>query len=129
MGTQPKSKAVEAYRRQIAAYLDVVRVDKGWKNVEMGQKAGGLAHTTIARARKGEHTLSFPALLALEAASGIPIPAELKRAAIAAQQPPELQDAPSAQELRRIRAEFERQSPEAQKALLAELQKAIAKAG
>lgn len=87
MAKQPKSAAVAEYRRQIALYLEAVRNLRGWKNVEMGQKAGGIVHTTIGRALKGENTLGFPALLALEAASGVVIPTELRNAAISAQQP------------------------------------------
>lgn len=87
MANKPKSEAVTEYRRQIAFYLEAVRLAHGWKNVEMGQKAGGLAHTTIGRALKLETTLGFPALLALEEASGVTIPQTLRGAAIAAQQP------------------------------------------
>lgn len=120
MANKPKSEAVAEYRRQIALYLEAVSAATGWKNVRLGQEAGGLAHTTIGRARKGEHTLSFPALLALEEASRCEIPGSLRGAAIAAMQPqrgggPDLQE-----EIRALAAEL---SPEEQGEIVEELRK------
>lgn len=128
MASQPKSKAVEEYRRQIATYIRAVQAATGWKNVETGKMAGELSYTTIGRAKKGEHTMGFPALMALEAASRVPIPDALRGAAIAAQQPPAFSDAPSAEEIRQVAADLQKKSPEYQRALLAELQRSLAKA-
>lgn len=130
MATQPKSAAVEAYRRQIARYLQSVQIAKGWKLVKMGEAAGNLSHTTISRALKGDHTLGFPALLALEAASGVPIPESLRGAAIAAQQPtrpaePELDP----EVLRSVAERLKGHTPTEQKAMIGELLKALTKAG
>ena len=121
MGTKAKSELVESYRRLIAGYLRAVMLETGWKQVEMGAKAG-VRHTTIGRALKRENTMEFTALLALEQASGLHIPDALRDAAIAAKQPtrPDLQT-----ELRQIRAEIERQTPEFKQALLEELRRAV----
>jgi hypothetical protein len=127
MATHPKSKAVETYRREISAYLSAVRGTRGWKLVKMGEAAGGLKHTTISRAIRGEHTISFPALLALEAASGVSIPDSLRLAAIGAQHPAP-PDVPSAAEIARIAAELRGKSPEYQRALLVEIERNLAKA-
>ena len=128
MASQPKSQAVQEYRRQIATYLRSVMLAKRWKLVETGKHAGNLKHTTISRAIKGENTLGYPALLALEAASGVPLPDSLKGAAIAAQQPT-LSDAPSAEEIRQVAADLQKKSPEVQRAIIAELQRSLTKAG
>lgn len=124
--SKPKSEAVQIYRNQIAVYVDKVRLATGWKNVEMGKRAGGLAHTTIGRALKGEHTMGFPALMALEEASGVPIPNELRQAAIAAQQP--WKPGPSADDLRQVAASLLERPPEEKRALLEALQRDLAKA-
>jgi hypothetical protein len=120
MGSQPKSQAVAEYRRQIAVYLEAVRIATGWKDVRMGEEAGGLAHTTIGRARKGKNTLSFPALLALEEASGCEIPPSLRGAAIAALQPARRERQELQEKIRNVAADL---SAEEQEELLEELKK------
>lgn len=127
MGKQAKSKALEEHRRQIALYLEAVRLVTGWKNTEMGKQAGGIHWTTIGRARRGESTLDYTTLLTLEAASAVTIPDELRNSAIAAKRPANAPSS-SAEELRRIRADFEKQPPEVQRELLAELQRSASKA-
>lgn len=128
MASQPKSAAVKEYRRQIALYLEAVMRVTGWKLAKTGDMAGGLKHTTISRALKGENTLGFPALLALESASGCEIPNALRGAAIAAQQPP-ARPAPTAADLARVAEDLRDKSPEFKRALLEELQRSLAKAG
>ena len=126
MATQPKSKTAAEYRRRIGAYLVRVREVKGWKLVKMGEMAGGLKHTTISRAIKGENTLSYPALLALETNSGVVIPDELRGAAIAAQQG---QFGPTLADIHQVAQDIRATSPEFQRALIEELQRNLAKTG
>lgn len=128
MTTPPKSKAVEAYRQEIARYLEAVRLATGWKQVEMGERAGGLAHTTIGRAMKGDHTMGYPALLALEDQSGVPIPDSLVAAARGAQQPTRREAGTDADELRAIAARLMDKPKEERDAMLRELRKLLAKA-
>lgn len=120
MATEAKSRAVAKYRREIADYLRAVKLATGWSTTEMGARAGKLAHTTIGRAMKEHHTLAFPALLALEAAAGLAIPETLRAAAVAAQHPPTASSRKD-DALKRLREEFAKQSPEAQRAFLDEL--------
>lgn len=125
MAKQPKSAAVAAYRREIAIYLRAVRLKTRWKNVEMGQRAGSVAHTTIGRALKEETTLSFPVLLALEEASGVAIPQTLRGAAIAAQQPTRTEADDLQERISQVARELTRDE---QEALLVRLQKELARA-
>lgn len=126
MATQPKSKAVEEYRRQIALYLEAVMVARQWKLVRTGEAAGGLKHTTISRALKRENTLSYPALLALAEASGVPIPESLTSAARTAQQP--TRPAEEAELARRIAQVAKDLTEPERQALLRSLQESLVKA-
>lgn len=128
MGTQPKSKAVAEYRRQIALYLEGVREATGWKLVQMGQAAGGLKHTTISRALKQENTMNYPSLLVLEASSHHPIPEALKTAARLSQQAAYPQG-PTEATISRVAEELANESPEVQRALIERLQRNLAKTG
>lgn len=129
MATQPKSAAVEEYRRQIARYLEAVQTATGWKLVQMGEKAGGLAHSTILRGLKGENTMGFPALMALEAASRVPIPDSLRGAAIQAQQPTRAEPEIDPEVLRSVARQLEGKSGDEQKAIIAKMLKALSEAG
>lgn len=122
-----KSATAAAYRREIATYLRAIQIATGWKQVKMGEMAGGLSHTTIARAMKTTTTIGYPALLALEEAAGLPIPDSLVGAARAAQQP--TTSSPTAKQLAAVRSEL-LDLPEGQRrALLAELQRSLQKTG
>lgn len=126
MARSSKTESVAEYRRQIAAYLQAVAMTTRWKNVEMGQRAGGVAHTTIGRALKGENTMGFPALLALELASGVPIPDSLRGAAIAAQQPAISERVDLETKIRDVARAL---TKEEKAALFEELRREVAKAG
>jgi hypothetical protein len=129
MATQPKSDAVAAYRREIAAYLTAVQMARKWKNVKLGEMIGGVSHTTIGRALKGEHTMGFPMLLAIEDVSGIPIPESLVVAARAAQQPTR-QAANEPDEIRRqVEDVAASLTTDAKRRLLQKLQEELAKSG
>lgn len=123
----PKSEAMEAYRREIAAYLELVKLGTGWTLAQMGQHAGGLAHTTVSRALKGEHTMGFPALLALEHASRVSIPDSLTLAARQAQQPTRPQT--MEEQIAALASDLMDRSPEEQRAFLAAVRKRLARTG
>lgn len=82
-----RTKAEETYREEIAAYLRLVQELKAWTQAELGRNAGYSDHTAVNKALKGRHTMAFDALLALETASGVTMPQELRDAAVAARQP------------------------------------------
>lgn len=70
------------YRHHVAAYLRALEEARGWSQSEIGRQAGVLS-TTVNKALKLKHSMNYATLLALEAASDIPIPDELKQAAVA----------------------------------------------
>lgn len=126
MATQPKSEAVQEYRRQIALYLQAVKIAKNWGQVKMGDVAG-VVHTTIGRALKGDHTLNYPALLALEEASGVPIPEALTGAARAIQQPTRREAVVLEDQIRSVAEQLKGKPKTEQDAIIEELRKALAK--
>lgn len=128
MATQPKSEAVQEYRRQIGLYLQAVKIATGWGQVKMGEVAG-VAHTTIGRALKGDHTLSYPALLALEEESRVPIPDALVGSARQAQQPTRRDAAELEQQIRSVAEQLKGKSAAEQDALIEELRRALARTG
>lgn len=128
MGTQPKSVAVEEYRRQIALYLQTVKIATGWGQVKIGDVAG-VVHTTIGRALKGEHTLGFEKLMAISEASNQPIPDKLRGAAIAAQQPTRREVAEIKEQIQSVAAQLQGKTTEEQNEIIEELRRALAKAG
>lgn len=77
------------YRHQVAAYLEALEMALGWSQSEIGRQAG-VKSTTINKALKLKHSLSYPTLMTLEKQSGIPIHEDLINAARAlnAPQPP-----------------------------------------
>jgi Zn-finger domain-containing protein len=82
----PRSEIEASYRREIAAYLALVMETKGWKQPALGKAAGYSDHTMVNKALKLKHTLSYDAVLTLEANSGVSIPETLTQAAIDARQ-------------------------------------------
>jgi transcriptional regulator with XRE-family HTH domain len=118
---QPKSRAVDTYRRHIAGYLDVVRVHTGWTQKKLAEAAGLNSHTTIGRALKREITLGYPALALVEEASNVPIPEDLKIAMKHAQQPTGSASA-AAVALRQLASDIENQPEDLQQRYLEELQ-------
>lgn len=129
MGRQTKTAAQDAFRREIALYLKAIRIARGWKQEEMAAEAGGITHTTIGRAINQKTTLGFPTLLALEKASGVPIPDTLNQAAIAYSQPERQSTVDLEAELRDILSVFKTKSPEEQKSALEELKRTIRDTG
>lgn len=74
------SEREQNYRHQVAAYLKALELTLGWSQSEIGRQAG-VKSTTINKALKLKHSLSYPTLMALEKQSGIPIHDDLKNAA------------------------------------------------
>jgi transcriptional regulator with XRE-family HTH domain len=68
------------YRHHVAAYLRAVEIARGWSQSEIARQVGVLS-TTINKALKLKHSMDYTTLLALEAASDIPIHEELRQAA------------------------------------------------
>jgi transcriptional regulator with XRE-family HTH domain len=79
------------YRRHVAAYLRAVELARGWSQSEIGRRAGVLS-TTVNKALKLKHSMNYTTLLALEAASDIPIHEELKQAAATLSAPRQVTD-------------------------------------
>ena len=121
-----RTKAEETYREEIAAYLRLVRADKGWTQSELGRAAGYSDHTAVNKALKGKHTMAFDALLALETASGVTMPQELRDAAVAARQPRAV-SVPPADEVKATTEELvqraKKMNPEERERLMEELRK------
>lgn len=130
MGRQTKTAARDEFRRQIALYLRAIRIARGWKQERMALEAGDISHSTIGRAINEKNTLEFPTLLALEKASGIPIPDALRDAAIAYSQPnhpPRVIDVEA--EIRGLTAELKTKSPQEQRAALDQIRRALRRVG
>jgi transcriptional regulator with XRE-family HTH domain len=120
-----KSDTHARYLHAIASYVEAVHINTGWSMKKMGEVAG-TSHSTISRAMAGKNKIAFEKLLALETKSRVPIPAELRGAAIAAQEPTNPTPKKDAREV----AEdlIEHMSEAERRALLKQLQVKLSKA-
>lgn len=68
------------YKRQVEAYLLNVQLAKNWSQSEIARQAG-IHPSAINKAFARKHSLGYEVLMALEAASGVEIPLDVRNAA------------------------------------------------